>query len=171
MPRRLTLPALAVLSTVALAACSDDQEPAQAAPRLTATQVALVEQAGTAYADYVRAETARLLDGTRAFVTAYKAGQDDRARALYARTRMHWETIEPVAESFGDLDPRTDAREVDLESGRVPRVEDETEPAAEDMPEAALDEPALEPEERSEEDVSRELVERIAREVDEGRPG
>ena len=64
------------------------------------------------------------------------------------------------------------AREVDLESGRVPRAEDEPETEAdEDELEAAIEEPALEPGERSEEDVSRELVERIAREVDEGRPG
>ena len=31
---------------------------------------------------------------------------------------MHWERIEPVAESFGDLDPRMDAREADLEPGQ-----------------------------------------------------
>ena len=30
---------------------------------------------------------------------------------------MHWERIEPVAESFGDLDPKLDAREADLEPG------------------------------------------------------
>lgn len=28
---------------------------------------------------------------------------------------MHWERIETVAESFGDLDPKMDAREADLE--------------------------------------------------------
>ena len=37
--------------------------------------------------------------------------------SLYAPTRMHWEAIEPVAETFGDLDPRTDAREADLAEG------------------------------------------------------
>src|SRR4029453_14350743 len=31
---------------------------------------------------------------------------------------MHWERIEPVAESFGDLDPKLDAREADLEPGQ-----------------------------------------------------
>ena len=31
--------------------------------------------------------------------------------------RMHWERIETVAESFGDLDPMMDAREADLEEG------------------------------------------------------
>ena len=63
------------------------------------------------------------------------------------------------------------AREVDLESGRVPRGEDEPEADKEEVPEATVDEAVAEPEERSEEDVSRELVERIAREVDEGTPG
>jgi iron uptake system component EfeO len=32
--------------------------------------------------------------------------------------RTHWERIETVAESFGDLDPRMDAREADLEAGQ-----------------------------------------------------
>ena len=31
---------------------------------------------------------------------------------------MHWERIETVAESFGDLDPKMDAREADLEPGQ-----------------------------------------------------
>ena len=31
---------------------------------------------------------------------------------------MHWERIETVAESFGDLDPMMDAREADLEPGQ-----------------------------------------------------
>jgi iron uptake system component EfeO len=59
-----------------------------------------------------------LLAGTRQFVTAYKAGDDRRAKALYAETRTHWERIETVAESFGDLDPKMDAREADLEPGQ-----------------------------------------------------
>jgi iron uptake system component EfeO len=31
---------------------------------------------------------------------------------------VHWERIEPVAESFGDLDPRMDARQADLSQGQ-----------------------------------------------------
>ena len=59
------------------------------------------------------------------------------------------------------------ARQVDLESGRVP-LHSETEPGPEpEVPAGEPSEAADEPEERSEEDVSRELVERIAREVDE----
>lgn len=55
---------------------------------------------------------------TAKFVAAYKAGNDDQARALYPVARMHWERIETVAESFGDLDPKLDLREADLEPGQ-----------------------------------------------------
>lgn len=33
------------------------------------------------------------------------------AKALYPKARGHWEEIEPVAEPFGDLDPKIDGRE------------------------------------------------------------
>ncbi|HET9648271.1 MAG TPA: iron uptake system protein EfeO [Microlunatus sp.] len=79
----------------------------------------LVDQATRNYAAYVRDQAEDLLSSTEAFVTAYTAGQDDRARALYAPTREHWERIEPVAESFGDLDPKMDLREADLEQGQT----------------------------------------------------
>ena len=55
---------------------------------------------------------------TQEFVELYKSGDDDAARALYADARVHWERIETVAESFGDLDPKMDAREADLEPGQ-----------------------------------------------------
>jgi iron uptake system component EfeO len=103
-----------------LAACSDgeaDDRALRGEVTLTARQTALVESGADEYADFVRKETALLLRGTARFVAAYKTGDDERARALYAPTRMHWEAIEPVAETFGDLDPRTDAREADLAEG------------------------------------------------------
>jgi iron uptake system component EfeO len=77
-----------------------------------------VATANAQYKAYVRDQTEQLLGGTRRFVAAYKAGDDAQARALYAPTRVHWERIEPVAESFGDLDPRMDLREADLEQGQ-----------------------------------------------------
>ncbi len=79
---------------------------------------ALVEQANTLYAAYVRDQTDQLLAKTEEFTTAYAAGDVDRARELYAPARVHWERIETVAESFGDLDPEMDAREADLEPGQ-----------------------------------------------------
>jgi len=70
------------------------------------------------YAAYVKHQTEQLVAGTKDFAAAYAAGDAATARQLYAATRMHWERIEPVAESFGDLDPKLDAREADLEPGQ-----------------------------------------------------
>ena len=78
----------------------------------------LVEQANKNYAAYVQDQSAQLLAKTEEFVAAYKAGDDDKARQLYPVARTHWERIETVAESFGDLDPMMDAREADLEPGQ-----------------------------------------------------
>jgi iron uptake system component EfeO len=79
---------------------------------------AQVDVANTNYAAYVRDQVAQLLTGTRSFADAYVAGDDDTARTLYAPTRAHWERVETVAESFGDLDPQLDLREADLEEGQ-----------------------------------------------------
>ena len=64
-----------------------------------------------------RARRRRSSPAPSAFAEAYAAGDDDAARDLYAATRVHWESIEPVAESFGDLDPLLDPREADLAEG------------------------------------------------------
>ena len=78
----------------------------------------LVEQANAKYREYVEDQTNQLVAMTAKFVAAYKAGNDDKARALYPVARTHWERIETVAESFGDLDPKLDLREADLEPGQ-----------------------------------------------------
>lgn len=84
----------------------------------TGADADLVAQANTLYAAYVKDQTEQLVERTDAFVAALLAGKDDEARALYPVARVHWERIETVAESFGDLDPRMDAREADLEPGQ-----------------------------------------------------
>jgi iron uptake system component EfeO len=75
-------------------------------------------QAAVDYQAYVQSETAPLLEKTTAFVAAVRAGDISGAQALYPETRIHWERIEPVAESFGDLDPLIDGREGDQEEGQ-----------------------------------------------------
>ena len=75
-------------------------------------------QAGTDYQLYVQEQSAILLEQTTAFVAAVKAGDIAGAQALYPVARTPWERIEPVAESFGDLDPLIDAREGDQEPGQ-----------------------------------------------------
>jgi len=118
LPSRTTLVAVLLPLPLALGACTAGDPATPDATGLTPAQQSLVETAAHHYAQFVQDETEQLLAGTRAFVAAYKRGDDDRARALYAPTRAHWEAIEPVAETFGDLDPKTDAREADLEEGQ-----------------------------------------------------
>ncbi|ESS56773.1 iron uptake system protein EfeO [Kosakonia cowanii] len=72
-------------------------------------------EAITAYKAYVVGETAQLVSGTKAFTDAVKAGDIEKAKALYAPTRQHYERIEPIAELFSDLDGSIDAREDDYE--------------------------------------------------------
>ncbi|MBC9819950.1 iron uptake system protein EfeO [Terrabacter sp. MAHUQ-38] len=69
------------------------------------------------YKAFVASETDELVEGTEAFVAAVKAGDVAKAKSLYAQARHPWEAIEPVAESFGDLDPRIDGREDVVEEG------------------------------------------------------
>jgi iron uptake system component EfeO len=58
-----------------------------------------------------------LVTQTQQFVDYLNAGKIDEAKALYPLVRMNFEAAEPIAESFGDLDPRIDARKADLEPG------------------------------------------------------
>ncbi len=89
------------------------------APAIAAGDQELVDQALDNYQAYVKDQSAQLLEKTRQFVDLYTAGdRDDEARALYPVARTHWERIETVAESFGDLDPEMDLREADLEPGQ-----------------------------------------------------
>jgi iron uptake system component EfeO len=74
-------------------------------------------RAGTDYQRYVQSQTGALLEQTTAFVDAVEAGDVEGAKALYPVARTYWERIEPVAEVFGDLDPRIDGREGDQAEG------------------------------------------------------
>ncbi len=66
------------------------------------------------YREYLEENTAELVAATEPFVAAVLAGDVAKAKALYATARIPYERIEPVAESFGSLDPRIDARENDI---------------------------------------------------------
>ena len=68
------------------------------------------------YKTYVQGEAKVLVEKTDAFVAAVKAGEIDKAKAMFADTRVHYERIEPIAELFGELDPAIDAREDDFKS-------------------------------------------------------
>jgi iron uptake system component EfeO len=71
-------------------------------------------QAVKTYKDGVQRQADELVTATAAFVAALKAGDTQKAKDLFATTRSHYEQIEPIAESFGDLDPEIDARVNDV---------------------------------------------------------
>jgi iron uptake system component EfeO len=74
--------------------------------------------ATASYQKVVEAHSQSLIEKTRRFTDAVKAKDVDKAKSLFPVARYDWEFIEPVAESFGDLDPAIDAREADLEPGQ-----------------------------------------------------
>jgi iron uptake system component EfeO len=71
------------------------------------------------YDEYVTDQAKKLGAATTAFTDAVRAGDVEKAKKLYAPTRQFYERIEPVAESFGDLDPAIDARVNDVEQGQT----------------------------------------------------
>src|SRR5262249_20713176 len=76
----------------------------------SASENAAVDQ----YRAYLEQNTDELVAKTQPFVASVIVGNLARAKSLYAAARIPYERIEPVAESFGDLDPRIDARENDV---------------------------------------------------------
>jgi iron uptake system component EfeO len=67
------------------------------------------------YKLYVSDKLSQLVKDTTAFTAAVKAGDVDKAKALFAPTRRSYEAIEPIAELFSDLDAAIDARADDFE--------------------------------------------------------
>lgn len=84
----------------------------------TAAPDVKMDVAVTQYQGFVATQADALLERTTSFVAAVKAGDVARAKAEYPLARGPWERIEPVAESFGDLDPRIDGREDVIAEGQ-----------------------------------------------------
>jgi FTR1 family protein len=76
-----------------------------------------LQAAATGYREYVSTQAQLLVRRVRPFVAAVKAGDVASAKRRFAAARAPYETIEPVAESFGNLDPEIDARVNDVKKG------------------------------------------------------
>src|SRR4051794_21623757 len=90
------------------------------------SQTSALEGVASEYRVYAIGEIEEFVQATEAFTTAVKSGEIDQAKSLYAPARMHYERAEPIAEVFGDLDPKIDAREGDVpeaEWGGYHRIE------------------------------------------------
>nr|WSW69558.1 cupredoxin domain-containing protein [Streptomyces sp. NBC_00995] len=77
-----------------------------------------MDQAVAAYRTYVQAQADETLPKVKVFTDAVAAGDIEAAKKAYADSRIGWERTEPVAESFGDIDPKVDVREDGLEDGQ-----------------------------------------------------
>ncbi|MCK6075879.1 iron uptake system protein EfeO [Paenibacillus silvae] len=134
MRTSVTLPAVVLVTSVLLAACGNDavapakvsgetavasESQASSQDKSKAGTETVKEDYSVAVAGY-RAYAVEQIDAfvkeTEKFTDAVKAGELEKAKALYAPARMYYERIEPVAEALGDLDPNIDARDGDVEA-------------------------------------------------------
>ncbi|MER5360344.1 iron uptake system protein EfeO [Streptomyces sp. NPDC002785] len=77
-----------------------------------------MDKAVAEYRTYVQAQADETLPKAKLFTDAVAAGDIEAAKKIYADSRLGWERTEPVAESFGDIDPKVDLREDGLEDGQ-----------------------------------------------------
>lgn len=70
----------------------------------------LLKTAVLQYGTYVSRQTGALLEGVRKFTAAIEQRNMAAAKRLFGPVRRHYETIEPIAESFPGLDSDIDAR-------------------------------------------------------------
>ncbi|MEV0183064.1 iron uptake system protein EfeO [Streptomyces sp. NPDC050625] len=84
----------------------------------TAKRDPQLDKAVADYREYVREQADATLPLVETFVKAVKDGDLAAAQKAYAPSRLGWERTEPVAESFGDIDPKVDVREDGLEDGQ-----------------------------------------------------
>jgi iron uptake system component EfeO len=99
-----------------LAGCSSGSSSAGSGASTSVAATPAGSTATAAYKAYVIHEVNLLTTASRKFTDAVRAGQLTKAKSLFAAARYHYETIEPVAESFGSLDPDIDARVNDVAS-------------------------------------------------------
>lgn len=76
-----------------------------------------LDAAVASYRSYAQEQADETLPKAKVFADAVKAGDIEAAKKAYATSRIGWERTEPVAESFGDIDPKVDLREDGLEEG------------------------------------------------------
>lgn len=130
MSASMIKPMAILVAVCMLAACqkseqssqsSTDTPPASSAQAVSAvqadTQTVDLTAETTEYKQWVEGQIDQLLVDSEKFVALLEAGKLEEAKALYPKARMYFERSEPIAETFGGLDPRIDNREADLEQG------------------------------------------------------
>lgn len=118
----------ATVATLMLTACNNQKPAETTSTEEPQTEVTTAEAENTEaqaaagamqaetdeYKAFVEAQVDLLLQDTEKFAQLLKDGDLEGAKAMYPIARMYYERSEPIAESFGDLDPAIDARLADL---------------------------------------------------------
>nr|WP_113882521.1 MULTISPECIES: iron uptake system protein EfeO [Cytobacillus] len=106
-----------MLSGSILAGCGEDVSHETPEKETSAgTEASNTEKEVSAYKQFAIEQLDEFVKATEGFTEAVKAGDVEKAKELYAPARMYFERSEPIAESFGDLDPRIDARLADIQA-------------------------------------------------------
>ena len=120
-PRRPLALAIAVVALVGGCAGpavtgAPSNPPVEQSTAPEASQATAADSVAT-YRAYIEMNTDLLVTRTKAFAAAVESGKLAEAKTLYAPAREPYEAIEPVAETFGDLDPEIDSRINDVPAG------------------------------------------------------
>ncbi|MYS16091.1 iron uptake system protein EfeO [Streptomyces sp. SID4982] len=84
----------------------------------TAKRNPALDDAVAGYRQYAQDQADETVPLAETFAKAAQAGDLAAAKKAYAPSRLGWERTEPVAESFGDIDPLVDTRADGLEDGQ-----------------------------------------------------
>lgn len=119
MKSKSILATILLAGTVLTAACGNTEDAKKEdATGKTAeqpkTEQVQLDQEVAAYKEFAIDQLDKFTSSTEDFVKAVKAGDMKKAKEIYPVARMYFERSEPIAESFGDLDPRIDARLADI---------------------------------------------------------
>jgi iron uptake system component EfeO len=115
MKKHTKLVTMSIATSLLVVGCSTNSDTKKTVAKKKEPKTAInLDSEITSYREFVVSQTEEFVASTQKFVDAINAGNINEAKRLYPISRSYYERIEPIAESFGDLDPKIDARDGDV---------------------------------------------------------